>query len=33
LSFKAYKTYITAMFTHLVTKLYKSKYRRWLLKP
>jgi len=28
-SFKAYKIYITAMFTHLVLQLYKSKYLRW----
>jgi len=33
LSFKAYKTYITALFTNLLSKLYKNKYIRCSLKP
>jgi len=32
LRFKAYKTYITAIFTHLVLKLYKNKNLRWSFK-
>jgi len=32
LSFKAYKIYVAAIFTHIVLKLYKNKYLRFSFK-